>query len=165
MAFSNHILWTTIIVLFLLLVSIVMTGSEGSGSVKKVPETKSGQSGQSGQCTAETCGAIDPVNEPDYNMKQVIKNTLLIEDHLADKKKYCKSCLVKHFLLNDGYLDEAVWMAGNKVKQYPMLVDSVSLNKTLFKKWHSNMDNEDVCLEILTTLREWRRDLVEKYYF
>ena len=47
-------------------------------------------------CSAKSsCTAKDPVNDPKYNMKQVIIQTLLLEEHLADKNKYCKPCIVK----------------------------------------------------------------------
>ena len=49
-------------------------------------------------CSKETCspsGGLFDVNNPAYNVKEVIKNALLIEDHLSSPKKYCKQCLVK----------------------------------------------------------------------
>ena len=117
-----------------------------------------------GTCSA-SCGALDPVNDPDYNVREAIKQTLLLEQHLAEKSKYCKSCICKHFLIIEGLYDESVWMACNKCKDYPKLEESEEFIKGLFKKWHANMDDEETRLDTLTKLREWRREMVDLYYF
>lgn len=117
-----------------------------------------------GSCS-KSCGALDPVNDPDYNVREAIKQTLLLEQHLAEKAKYCKSCCVKHQLVIIGILEEAVWMAGNHCKDYPKLEESVDFFKKLFDKWHKNMDDKEIILDTLTQLREWRREMVDLYYF
>lgn len=117
-----------------------------------------------GSCS-KSCGAIDPVNDPDYNVREAIKQTLLLEQHFAEKAKYCKSCSVKHQLVIIGLLQEAVWMAGNHCKDYPKLEESVDFFKKLFDKWHKNMDDDQTRLDSLTQLRSWRRDMVDLYYF
>lgn len=117
-----------------------------------------------GKCSQVTCGTdTDPVNDPAYNVKEVIKNTVLIEQHLAEKRKYCKECLVKHFLLSIGLLEEAVWMAG--CKKYPKLQESESLYNQVFEEWRGDMDGTDTRLETLRKLRDWRQDMVRLYFF
>lgn len=117
-------------------------------------------------CTSKSsCTAKDPVNDPLYNIKQVIIQTLLLEEHLADNNKYCKPYVVKHLLLNIGYLIEAKWMACDKINNYPLLEDSIDLYNSLFDNWLKNKDNKDVILETLTKLRKRRQELIEIYYF
>ena len=120
---------------------------------------------QSESCSQNTCGAIDPVNDPDYNVREVIKNTLLIEQHLADKNKYCKQCLVKHFLISIGLLEEGIWTAGCKCREYFMLEESLPFYNDVFNVWKVHKDSDDVRLETLTKLREWRRKMIDAYYF
>lgn len=117
---------------------------------------------KSGICS-QKCNAIDDVNNPIYNIKETIKNTLLIEDHLANKNKYCQMCLVKHFLLNIGYIEEALWMACGK--KYDNLEESLTFFKQIFKTWEENKDSDEIKLETLTQIRDWRRSMIEKYYF
>lgn len=116
-------------------------------------------------CSVDTCGALADVNNPAYNMKETIKNTLLIEDHLSDSKKYCKSCLVKHFLLNLAYLSEGIWMACNHCEDYPKLKDSEKFWNDTFDKWYKNMDDEQVRLKCLAEIRAWRQEMIKVYYF
>lgn len=117
------------------------------------------------QCQQHSCGALDDVNNPAYNVRETIKQTLLLEQHLAEQAKYCKSCCVKHQLLIISLLEEAVWMAGKRCKDYPKLEESVDFFKKLFDRWHKNMDDEQTRLDSLTQVREWRQEMVDLYYF
>jgi hypothetical protein len=132
-------------------------------NIPRIKTQGSTQAGTQGSCSSASCSAIDPVNEPDYNMKETIKNTLLIEQHLAEKRKYCKPCLVKHFLLSIGLIEEAIWMAHGK--EYPMMAESDTLYNDLFKQWHADMDDGQNILDVLGKLRDWRRKATEAYYF
>jgi hypothetical protein len=104
---------------------------------------------------------IDPVNEPDYNMREVIKNTILIEQHLSDIKKYCKHCLIKHFLLSIGLIEEAIWMAENKIDNYPYLQDSKKIYTDIFENWRTGKATRE---ETLHLTREWRQKVLPHYF-
>ena len=115
-------------------------------------------------CSAQTCGAIDPVNEPSYNMQNVIMQTILLEEHLAEDKKYCKSCGIKHFLHVKALIMEAIWMAGHNIKKYPYLEESEGVYTRLFDRWRNNMDDRKVRMEVLEELRAFRQKLITAYY-
>lgn len=117
------------------------------------------------QCQAHTCGALDDVNNPAYNVRETIKQILLLEQHLAEKAKYCKSCILKHYTISIALIEESIWMAGNHCKDYPKLEESLDFFKKQFDKWYKNMDDEQTRLDSLTQLREWRREMVDLYYF
>lgn len=108
---------------------------------------------------------LDPVNDPDYNVREVIKNTLLIEQHLAEDQKYCKECIVKHFLISIAYLEEGIWMACKNCEKYPKLKESLSFYNVLFEKWYKNMEDQETRLQTLQELRAWRQDMIRLYYF
>ena len=157
----------TIIVLTIVLTFIVLLHPDKSNSVEGFSEA-SGDAPAVSSCSlsgSTTCDAIADVNNPAYNMKQVIMNTLLIEQHLAEKDKYCKACLVKHFLIGQAYLQEGLQMAGDHPEKFPRLESSLQFHQSVFDKWHANMDDEKVRLETLEKLREWRRQMIDLYYF
>ena len=49
-----------------------------------------------------------PIMEPEYNMREIVKNILLLEDHLFQKRKRCNDCIMKHFLIIEGLAEEMV---------------------------------------------------------
>lgn len=150
-----HIEILIIVLLVVLILLICLSPSE------KTP--KQASTSCSASCSSQD--ALDPVNDPDYNMREAIKQTLLLEQHLAEKAKYCKSCICKHFLLIESLLEEAVWMACTSFKDYPKLEESAELIKKLFKLWHAHMDDNQTRLNVLSELRDWRREAVDLYYF
>lgn len=132
---------------------------------KKVQFKKPNQSNPSnGQCSKNTCGAIDDVNNPAYNMKNVIKQSILLEEHIAEKNKYCLSCIVKHFNHIIGLCEEGVWLAEKDVSKYPYLEDSVSFYQHWFDKWVKARQDNNVKSEVLGAIRERRRALIDSYY-
>jgi hypothetical protein len=117
-----------------------------------------------GQCSKDTCGAIDNVNDPAYNMQNIVKQSILLEEHIAEKNKYCLSCICKHFLHVLGLAEEAVWMAGKDVQKYPYLNDSMEFYQSLFELWLNNRENDKVKSDVLNRLRERRRYLIDVYF-
>jgi hypothetical protein len=117
-----------------------------------------------GACSAKSCGAIDPVNDPDYNMRNVIKQSILLEEHIAEKAKYCMSCIVKHFNHIIGLVEEAVWLAGPDIDKYPYLDDSVQFYQSAFEMWLKGRDDDSVKKQTLALVREHRRKLIDAYF-
>jgi len=115
-------------------------------------------------CSKQTCGAIDPVNDPDYNMRNIVKQSILLEEHLAERNKYCVSCIVKHFLHIIGLAEEAIWLAGAQVEKYPYMLDSAEFYQRVFDIWLANKHNDKTKRSVLASLRERRRMLIESYY-
>ena len=111
-----------------------------------------------------SCSMLDPVDDPAYNMREVIKQLLLLEQHLADTMKLCRACTIKHLMLIVGLLEEAYWMAGNR--HYPLLLDSIKVFNDLRVRWpwrtKEHVPDHDR-LAILEALRAKRRSLVENY--
>lgn len=145
-----------IIILFsVLLVSIILF-------ILISKKSKNNDSSQS--CSLDKCGAIDPVNEPDYNMRNIIKQSILLEEHIAEENKYCISCIIKHFLHIIGLAEEATWMAGSKINNYPHLQESVNFYTSVFNQWKNNKFNDDNKRNVLDKLRKMRRELIDSYF-
>lgn len=152
-------LWIVIILLFLNMIFIWRPWN-----CFNVKHRKQYNHSKNGTCNPNSCGAIDPVNDPDYNMRNIVKQSILLEEHIAEKNKYCLGCIVKHFLHIIGLAEEAVWLAGKDIEKYPMLKDAVAFYQQWFDKWHKNKQNEEIKKTVLSALRENRRKMVELYY-
>ena len=120
------------------------------------------------KCTT-TCDALDPVSDPRYNMQQIIKQSILLEEHLTNKNKRCRDCITKHFLHIIGLAEEAEMLATNKIENYPLIKESVILYNDLFKVWiknkNLNNNNDDYLLYCTDKLRNHRKQLIVLYFF
>ena len=121
-----------------------------------------------GSCSA-TCDSIDPVSDPRYNMQQIIKQSILLEEHLTNKNKRCRDCITKHFLHIIGLAEEAQMLATNKIDKYPLINESVVLYNDLFKLWikNKNLNGKDESYVLYCTdkLRDHRKQLIVIYFF
>jgi hypothetical protein len=121
-----------------------------------------------GSCAA-SCDSIDPVSDPRYNMQQIIKQSILLEEHLTNKNKRCRDCITKHFLHIIGLAEEAQMLATNKIDKYPLINESVILYNELFKVWikNKNLNGKDESYVLYCTdkLRDHRKQLIVIYFF
>ena len=135
--------------------------------------SKAGNAGKASKaggdkCTT-TCDALDPVSDPRYNMQQIIKQSILLEEHLTNKNKRCRDCITKHFLHIIGLAEEAEMLATNQIEKYPLIKESVVLYNELFKIWiknkNLNNNNDDYILYCTDKLRNHRKQLIVLYFF
>jgi hypothetical protein len=121
-----------------------------------------------GSCSS-SCDSIDPVSDPRYNMQQIIKQSILLEEHLTNKNKRCRDCITKHFLHIIGLAEEAQMLATNKIAKYPLINESVTLYNELFKIWIKNKNlngkDESYILYCTDKLRDHRKQLIVIYFF
>lgn len=141
--------------------------SSANISKSKAGDNKAG--GDGGDKCTTTCDALDPVSDPRYNMQQIIKQSILLEEHLTNKNKRCRDCITKHFLHIIGLAEEAEMLATNKIEKYPLIKESVVLYNELFKIWiknkNLNNNNDDYILYCTDKLRNHRKQLIVLYFF
>jgi hypothetical protein len=130
---------------------------------KRVPRARAAAATAS-TCTAHSCGAEDPVSEPDYNMRQVIKQSILLEEHLTQTKKRCRDCQIKHFLHIEGLVEEAMMLSGQTLDRYPLIKESYEFYSEVFEKWLKHPTDDEVLMQIASKLRDWRKQLAGAYY-
>ena len=118
-----------------------------------------------GSCDINSCGSIDPVSDPKYNMQQIIKQSILLEEHLTNKNKRCRDCITKHFLHIIGLAEEAQMLATNKCNKYPYINESVEIYNRLFKDWLALKADNTRILNITDELRSNRKKLIVVYFF
>jgi len=126
--------------------------------------TQQTYTGKEHTCPLTTCGSIDPVSDPAYNMGEIAKNSLLLEDHIAIKAKRCRDCCLKHFLLLIGYSEEATTLACNRLKTFPLLDGLSEFYNDLMKEYLKFPNDEEHLTNILSKLREKRKEIVAAYY-
>ena len=139
-------------------------------SVKKINYSNNNTNNHSynhktGSCDIKSCGALDPVSDPKYNMQQIVKQSILLEEHLTNKNKRCRDCITKHFQHIIGLAEEAQMLATTKCNKFPLLSESVIIYNDLFNNWFKNREDESKILEISDKLRIHRKKLIAIYFF
>lgn len=119
--------------------------------------------GDSAHGSCKSCSAIDPVLEPAYNLKNIAIQSVLLEEHLADPKKRCPSCICKHFLHIVGLAHEAISLAGSRVPEYPLLEDAPSYYQALFDEWRADKKGTETIRAVCEGLRKRRNALTKEY--
>jgi hypothetical protein len=158
MEISEFLLLLFLIVLIIILVSVLL-----AMQIKHNKNNKKEKKG--GSCDIKSCGALDPVSNPAYNMQQIVKQSILLEEHITNKNKRCRDCITKHFLHIIGLAEEAQMLATDKCYKYPLINESVEIYNELFKTWIKNKDNEQINLQVADKLRINRKKLIAIYFF
>lgn len=107
---------------------------------------------------------MDPLSDPVYNITQIIKQSLLLEDHLIEQNKRCNDCILKHFLTIVALQEEALLLAGTRVDMYPLMRDNAVYYQQLYEMWLENRRGDDnIYFYIAEKLRYRRKELVGIY--
>ncbi len=111
------------------------------------------------------CGAIDPVSDPAYNMREVAKQSVLLEEHLVQPNKYCVDCIGKHFLHAIGLAEEAEMLAsgsGGGTVATRAAQTAASL-RALMDAWQAAASDPAVVDRVAAAVRAERKRLVSEF--
>ena len=95
-------------------------------------------------------------------MHQIVKQSILLEEHLANKSKRCRDCITKHFSHIIGLAEEAVMLACSDVNKYPLMSELPPYYDNLFKKW---LKDTSCSLLVCKDLRNMRKKIIAIYFF
>ena len=110
----------------------------------------------------KSCNALLPVMDPMYNMREICKQSILLEDHLFQKEKRCHDCICKHFLTIEALAEEAITL--DKEQKHPEINVLPTKVRTITKKYIDNHTNENQPPLTAQELREIRKDLMQKCF-
>lgn len=119
--------------------------------LEKMQETQSlqySQSSQSSQCTSCETGVdsegkkLLPVTDPCFNMREICKQCILLEDHLFQKQKNCDDCCRKHSLAIEALAEEAITL--DKEQRYGFLCDLPEKLRSIQKECNDGADKATV---------------------
>ncbi len=129
------------------------------GDTVLTKESSSKTCGGEGGCVSSTGTRLLPVLDPCYNMREICKQSILLEDHCFQSAKRCSDCIIKHFLTLEALSEEAITLdKGNKYK-FSKLELPEKIRK-LEKDFLNGRDPE----EIAQDLRQIRKPLMNKYF-
>lgn len=115
--------------------------------------------GTGGSCISISGGKLLPVLDGGYNLREICKQSILLEDHLFQKEKQCRDCVVKHFLTIEGLAEEAITL--DKNNEYNLA--ELNLPERIRVLERQFIENED-CGAIAQQLRQIRKPLMVQYF-
>ena len=102
-----------------------------------------------------------PILDCDFNLREICKQSILLEDHLLQKEKRCTDCCIKHFLALEALSEEALSL--DKEKKSDRIIEILPTKfREIQKKWYMNPnENAHACSQ---ELRHIRKGLMEKCF-
>lgn len=102
--------------------------------------------------TTNTEPSLLPVLDSRFNLREICKQCILLEDHLTHEEKRCKDCCIKHFLALEALCEEAITLD----KQKSMDIDSLpSKIRQIQQQWYNDpKGNARDCAQLLRELRK-----------
>jgi molecular chaperone GrpE (heat shock protein) len=101
-----------------------------------------------------------PILDVEFNIREAVKNMLLLEDHLLDKRRRCMDCCKKNMLLLEEFLEEGITL-DKKGKYVKELEKNSKIVRNLQKKLLEGRKNYfDIAMEI----RKMRRKMFDRAF-
>lgn len=137
-----------------------------------LPRYNTGQKKQGPQgctsCKTPDGDSLYPVLDPRFNLREVAKHMILLEDHLFQTKRRCDDCINKHRLTLEAFLEEALTL--DKTGELRKLINDILTQfKDIMKEFvhkvrtHPVQDVDSVYCETAQKLRALRKPLCMTY--
>ena len=106
----------------------------------------------------ENDGKLLPVLDYKFNMREICKQCILLEDHLSHLEKRCPDCCIKHFLALEALSEEAIQL-DKKNEGVDVMYHLPKRIRKIQKNWYQDPSkNATRCSQ---DLREIRKELME----
>lgn len=95
-----------------------------------------------------------PVLDCRFNLREICKQCILLEDHLSHDEKRCTDCCIKHFLALEGLCEEAITLdkTGQTMKTY---LDLPTRIREIQALWNADPSgNAHQCAQMLREIRK-----------
>jgi len=103
-----------------------------------------------------------PVHNPLYNMREMVKQILLLEDHLMHPRKRCMDCIRKHLLTIEALAEEAVTLSTDDLD--PKWAIGAEMLAEVARMAQVNIERGEDLMVIAQGWRKTRKTLVDTLY-
>jgi hypothetical protein len=105
-----------------------------------------------------------PVMNPAFNMREILKQVVLLEDHLFQRQKRCRDCINKHFLTIEALAEEAITLCSPDRKNRPPELDTLpGTVRGLHHRFAAVAGQRGEVHCVAAELRRVRKTLMSKY--
>ena len=97
-------------------------------------------------------------------MREIIKQLIMLEDHLFQKCKRCKDCINKHMVMIEGLAEECATLCSAQSDSVAADASRIASQVRMAHHAHAQAPKDPrVCTEIGERLRVLRKELMAKY--
>lgn len=107
---------------------------------------------------SKTAGRLT-VMDPEFNLREMAKQLILVEDHLFHPSKHCPDCIRKHLLFTEALAEETTTLDTQGV--WAALVEGIA---ETCKSWIEKLADGAEPLEVAQEIRKVRKELVKLCY-
>jgi hypothetical protein len=109
-----------------------------------------------------------PVMRPAQNMREIIKQLVMLEDHMYQRCKRCTDCTNKHMIMIEGLAEECATLCGAQNAQVAKDADAIASKVRVLHHAYSQGRQAPgqyptLCTDIAAELRALRKALMAKY--
>lgn len=122
-------------------------------------------------CAGGSCAGakgLDPILDPKFNLREVAKHMILLEDHLFQPGRRCDDCINKHRLTLEAFLEEAITL--DATGEYRDTINSTLASfRQIMREWVDKVrrnpvgDVDSVYFATAQKLRSLRKPLCMSY--
>ena len=96
-----------------------------------------------------------PILDPSFNLREIVKQIILVEDHLRNKQKQCHDCIVKHFLFIESLAEETIGLYDTNDKIPEDILNLPENIREIQKLWYkSPHENSIIAAQQLRVIRK-----------
>ena len=95
-----------------------------------------------------------PLTHPQFNLREITKQMVLLEDHLFQAYKRCPDCIRKHLLTIEAFAEEAVTLDSSHLFQ-----EVAGLTAVVARYWMEQFNDKRPPVEIAEEVRQVRKAL------
>lgn len=160
--------WGWIIFIVVLVVILIWILWRKREYLKNPKHSLENSSGSCSSCEISYNRAIDerearkgllPIMDPGFNLREVAKQMILLEDHLFNSRKRCSDCIRKHTITIEGLAEEAITL--DRERKYENLTNGLPEEiRKIQKFWIEGGDP----IEVAQRVRVLRKTLMNSCY-
>lgn len=114
------------------------------------------------QCNGPDGKPLLPVLEPMFNMREMCKQIILLEDHLFQTRKRCEDCICKHFLTIEALAEEALTL--DKKKEHIDYLQDLPDRIRDIQHAYLELEDKSNVHEVAQSLRQIRKEMMTKSF-
>lgn len=102
-----------------------------------------------------------PILDYKYNLREIVKQCILLEDHLIQKEKQCHDCIIKHFLAMEALSEESLTLHKDLTPESSLTMLPTKIRE-IQRHWYSNPDQNSI--SSAQQLRKLRKEYMENSF-